>query len=38
MEIAGLIVEADGAGPRPVLGKAYEMVAEWDAMDDRDEE
>jgi S-DNA-T family DNA segregation ATPase FtsK/SpoIIIE len=32
MESEGLIGQADGSGPRPVLGKAYEMVAEWDAQ------
>jgi DNA segregation ATPase FtsK/SpoIIIE, S-DNA-T family len=30
MEREGLIGQADGSRPRPVLGKAYEMVAEWD--------
>jgi S-DNA-T family DNA segregation ATPase FtsK/SpoIIIE len=32
MEREGLIGQADGSRPRPVLGKAYEMVAEWDEM------
>jgi S-DNA-T family DNA segregation ATPase FtsK/SpoIIIE len=31
MESEGLIGQADGSRPRPVLGKAYEMIAEWDA-------
>jgi S-DNA-T family DNA segregation ATPase FtsK/SpoIIIE len=31
METEGLIGQADGSRPRPVLNKAYEMVAEWDA-------
>lgn len=30
MERQGLIGQADGSRPRPVLGRAYEMVAEWD--------
>jgi S-DNA-T family DNA segregation ATPase FtsK/SpoIIIE len=30
MESEGLIGQADGSRPRPVLGKAYEMVAQWD--------
>jgi S-DNA-T family DNA segregation ATPase FtsK/SpoIIIE len=30
MEREGLIGQADGSRPRPVLGKAYEMIAEWD--------
>jgi S-DNA-T family DNA segregation ATPase FtsK/SpoIIIE len=30
MEIEGLIGQADGSRPRPVLGRAYEMVAQWD--------
>jgi len=34
MEREGLIGQADGSRPRPVLGKAYEMVAEWDEMVD----
>ncbi|MEO6392882.1 MAG: DNA translocase FtsK [Pyrinomonadaceae bacterium] len=29
-EREGLIGQADGARPRPVLGRAYEMVGEWD--------
>ena len=32
MEREGLIGQADGSRPRPVLGRAYEMVAEWDEM------
>ena len=30
MEREGLIGPADGARPRPVLGRAYEMIADWD--------
>ncbi len=30
MEREGLIGAADGSRPRPVLGRAYEMVAQWD--------
>ena len=30
MEREGLIGQADGSRPRPVLGRAYEMIAEWD--------
>ena len=30
MERDGLIGQADGSRPRPVLGRAYEMIAEWD--------
>lgn len=30
MEREGLIGQADGSRPRPVLGRAYEMVSEWD--------
>ena len=30
MEREGLIGQADGSRPRPVLGRAYEMVAQWD--------
>jgi S-DNA-T family DNA segregation ATPase FtsK/SpoIIIE len=30
MEREGLIGQADGSRPRPVLGRAYEMVADWD--------
>jgi S-DNA-T family DNA segregation ATPase FtsK/SpoIIIE len=29
-EREGLIGQADGARPRPVLGRAYEMIGEWD--------
>jgi len=32
MEREGLIGTADGSRPRPVLGRAYEMVAQWDEM------
>lgn len=32
MELEGLIGQADGSRPRPVLGRAYEMVADWDEM------
>lgn len=32
MEREGLIGQADGSRPRPVLGRAYEMIAEWDEM------
>ena len=30
MEREGLIGQADGSRPRPVLGRAYEMIANWD--------
>lgn len=30
MQREGLIGAPDGSTPRPVLGRAYEMVAEWD--------
>jgi S-DNA-T family DNA segregation ATPase FtsK/SpoIIIE len=30
MEREALIGQADGSRPRPVLGRAYEMVADWD--------
>jgi S-DNA-T family DNA segregation ATPase FtsK/SpoIIIE len=30
MEREGLIGQADGSRPRPVLGRAYEMIGEWD--------
>lgn len=30
MEREGLIGPADGSRPRPVLGRSYEMVADWD--------
>jgi S-DNA-T family DNA segregation ATPase FtsK/SpoIIIE len=33
MEREGLIGKADGARPRPVLGRAYEIVAEWDEQE-----
>ncbi len=32
MEREGLIGQADGSRPRPVLGRAYEMVAQWDEI------
>ena len=32
MEREGLIGQADGSRPRPVLGRAYEMIAQWDEM------
>jgi S-DNA-T family DNA segregation ATPase FtsK/SpoIIIE len=31
MEREGLIGQADGSRPRPVLGRAYEMIAQWDS-------
>ncbi|MFN2529765.1 MAG: DNA translocase FtsK [Pyrinomonadaceae bacterium] len=34
MEREGLIGQADGSRPRPVLGRAYEMIADWDEMGD----
>jgi S-DNA-T family DNA segregation ATPase FtsK/SpoIIIE len=34
MEREGLIGQADGARPRPVLGRAYELVAEWDEQEE----
>jgi DNA segregation ATPase FtsK/SpoIIIE, S-DNA-T family len=33
MERDGLIGKADGARPRPVLGRAFELVAEWDEQE-----
>jgi DNA segregation ATPase FtsK/SpoIIIE, S-DNA-T family len=36
MEREGLIGQADGSRPRPVLGRAYEMVADWDEMNAAD--
>jgi S-DNA-T family DNA segregation ATPase FtsK/SpoIIIE len=30
MEREGLIGQADGSRPRPVLGRAYEMISQWD--------
>jgi S-DNA-T family DNA segregation ATPase FtsK/SpoIIIE len=33
MEREGFIGQADGSRPRPVLGRAYEMVAQWDDGD-----
>jgi DNA segregation ATPase FtsK/SpoIIIE, S-DNA-T family len=32
MEREGLIGQADGSRPRPVLGRAYEMIAQWDEL------
>jgi S-DNA-T family DNA segregation ATPase FtsK/SpoIIIE len=32
MEREGLIGQADGSRPRPVLGRSYEMVAQWDEV------
>jgi S-DNA-T family DNA segregation ATPase FtsK/SpoIIIE len=37
MEREGLIGQADGSRPRPVLGRAYEMIAEWDEMGSTEE-
>jgi S-DNA-T family DNA segregation ATPase FtsK/SpoIIIE len=36
MEREGLIGQADGSRPRPVLGRAYEMVAQWDEIGGED--
>ena len=36
MEREGLIGQADGSRPRPVLGRAYEMIAQWDESGDVD--
>ncbi|MBD0373022.1 MAG: DNA translocase FtsK 4TM domain-containing protein [Pyrinomonadaceae bacterium] len=33
MEREGFIGQADGARPRPVLGRAFEMVSEWDEQE-----
>jgi S-DNA-T family DNA segregation ATPase FtsK/SpoIIIE len=33
MEREGLIGRADGARPRPVLGRAFEIVADWDEQE-----
>jgi S-DNA-T family DNA segregation ATPase FtsK/SpoIIIE len=33
MEREGLIGQADGSRPRPVLGRAYEMIAQWDEQE-----
>jgi S-DNA-T family DNA segregation ATPase FtsK/SpoIIIE len=33
MEREGFIGQADGARPRPVLGRAYEMVSDWDEQE-----
>jgi S-DNA-T family DNA segregation ATPase FtsK/SpoIIIE len=38
MEREGLIGQADGSRPRPVLGRAYEMVAQWDERGGEEEE
>ncbi len=32
MEREGYIGQADGARPRPIMGRAYETVADWDMM------
>src|SRR5205085_9622320 len=32
MERQGLIGQADGSRPRPVLSRAFEMINEWDEM------
>jgi len=34
MEREGFIGQADGARPRPILGRAYELVADWDEPKD----
>jgi S-DNA-T family DNA segregation ATPase FtsK/SpoIIIE len=34
MEREGLIGKADGARPRPVLGRAFELVGEWDEQEE----
>ncbi|HEV2829820.1 MAG TPA: DNA translocase FtsK 4TM domain-containing protein [Pyrinomonadaceae bacterium] len=36
MEREGLIGQADGSRPRPVLGRAYEMIAQWDEGGDEE--
>jgi S-DNA-T family DNA segregation ATPase FtsK/SpoIIIE len=36
MEREGLIGQADGSRPRPVLGRAYEMIAQWDESGDEE--
>ena len=36
MEREGLIGQADGSRPRPVLGRAYEMIAHWDESGDEE--
>jgi hypothetical protein len=33
MERDGMIGQADGSRPRPVLGKAYELISERDMAD-----
>ena len=35
MEREGLIGKADGARPRPVLSRAYELVADWDEQEEQ---
>ena len=34
LEREGFIGQADGARPRPVLGRAYETVAQWDSVEE----
>jgi len=34
MEREGLIGQADGARPRPVLARAFELIAEWDEQEE----
>jgi S-DNA-T family DNA segregation ATPase FtsK/SpoIIIE len=34
LEREGFIGQADGARPRPVLGKAFETVSHWDDLQD----
>ncbi len=36
MEREGLIGQADGARPRPVLARAFELVADWDEQEEMD--
>jgi hypothetical protein len=36
MESEGFIGQADGARPRPVLGRAFETVAHWDDLQAND--
>jgi S-DNA-T family DNA segregation ATPase FtsK/SpoIIIE len=36
MEREGLIGQADGARPRPVLARSFELVAEWDEQEEMD--
>ena len=35
MEREGLIGRADGARPRPILPRAFELVSEWDEQDNQ---